>query len=51
LNEAASSVRIFRVGALRENDANRFHQCHGCVEVSNDEWDIAYERPRHPAPG
>jgi GNAT superfamily N-acetyltransferase len=51
LNEAPASVRIFRIGALRESDANRFYQRHGFVEVSNDEWDIAYERPRHPAPG
>jgi GNAT superfamily N-acetyltransferase len=51
LNEAPASVRIFRVGALRDCDANRFYQRHGFIEVSNDEWDIAYERPRHPAPG
>ncbi|MEP7102491.1 MAG: GNAT family N-acetyltransferase [Burkholderiales bacterium] len=44
-------VRMFRVGALRDSDANRFYQRHGFVKVSEDEWDIAYERPRHLAAG
>ena len=51
LNEAPNRVRLFRVGALRESDANRFYQRHGFVKVSEDEWDIAYERLHHPAPG
>ena len=51
LNSAPDDVKLFRVGALRDSDANRFYQRHGFVKVSEDEWDIAYERPRHPAPG
>ncbi len=48
---APDGVELFRVGALRDSDANRFYQRHGFVKVSEDEWDIAYERPRHLAPG
>ena len=51
LNEAPNRVRLFRVGALRESDANRFYQRHGFIKVSEDEWDIAYERLHPPAPG
>jgi ribosomal protein S18 acetylase RimI-like enzyme len=50
LNDAPNGVRLFRVGALRESDANRFYQRHGFVKVSEDEWDIAYERLHPPAP-
>ncbi len=39
-------IVLFRVGVPRDSDANRFYQRHGFVEVSNDDWDIAYERPR-----
>jgi len=46
LNSAPDGVKLFRVGALRDSDANRFYQRHGFVKVSEDEWDIAYERPR-----
>ncbi len=48
---APDAVGVFRVGALRDSDANRFYQRHGFVKVSEDEWDIAYERPRHAAAG
>ena len=51
LNEAPADVRLFRVGALRDSDANRFYQRHGFVPVSETEWDIAYERPHEPAAG
>jgi len=44
--EAPDGVDLFRVGALRDSDANRFYQRHGFVKVSEDAWDIAYERPR-----
>lgn len=47
LNSAPDGVKLFRVGALRDSDANRFYQRHGFVKTSEDEWDIAYERPRH----
>jgi GNAT superfamily N-acetyltransferase len=43
---APEGVALFRVGALRDSDANRFYRRHGFVKVSEDEWDIAYERPR-----
>ena len=43
---APEGVALFRVGALRDSDANRFYRRHGFVTVSEDEWDIAYERPR-----
>lgn len=39
------SVRLVRVGALRESDANRFYQRHGFLQVAETEWDIEYERP------
>ena len=49
---APGSVKLFRVGALRESDANRFYQRHGFVQVAESEWDIDHERPRHaPAAG
>ena len=52
LDSAPDGVELFRVGALRDSDANRFYQRHGFVKTSEDEWDIAYERPRHaPAAG
>ena len=51
LNSAPDGVKLFRIGALRDSDANRFYQRHGFVKVSEDEWDIAYERPRHLAAG
>jgi GNAT superfamily N-acetyltransferase len=51
LNDAPDGVKLFRVGALRGSEANRFYRRHGFVEVSEDAWDIAYERPRHPAAG
>jgi GNAT superfamily N-acetyltransferase len=51
LNEAPDAVDLFRVGALRESDANRFYQRHGFVKVCESDWDIAYERTRHPAAG
>ncbi len=51
LNSAPDGVKLFRVGALRDSDANRFYQRHGFVKISEDEWDIAYERPRHLAAG
>jgi GNAT superfamily N-acetyltransferase len=47
--EAPEGIRRFRVGALRESDANRFYRRHGFVEVSRGEWDIEYERPRQAA--
>ena len=47
LNDVPDAIELFRVGALRESDANRFYRRHGFVEVSEDAWDIAYERPRH----
>ena len=47
LNDAPDTIGSFRVGALRDSDANRFYQRHGFVKVSEDAWDIAYERPRH----
>jgi GNAT superfamily N-acetyltransferase len=50
-DDAPASVEVFRVGALRDSDANRFYRRHGFVQVSEDEWDIAYERPRHLAAG
>ena len=33
-----------RLGALRESRSNVFYQKHGFVAVSEDEWDIYYER-------
>lgn len=39
------SVRLVRVGALRESDANRFYQRHGFLQVAETEWDIECERP------
>ena len=47
LNDVPDAIKLFRVGALRESDANRFYRRHGFVKVSEDAWDIAYERPRH----
>lgn len=41
---APAGTRLFRVGALRDSDANRFYQRHGFAKVGEDEWDIAYER-------
>lgn len=49
-DEAPPQATRFRVGALRDSDANRFYLRHGFVKVSEDESDIAYERPRLPAP-
>lgn len=46
-DETAPSVACFRVDALKGSDANRFCERHGFVEVSEGEWDIAYERPRN----
>ena len=51
LNSAPDNVKLFCVGALRDGEANRFYQRHGFVKVSEDEWDIAYERPPHLAAG
>jgi GNAT superfamily N-acetyltransferase len=51
LNSAPVSVERFRVGALRGSEANRFYQRHGFVQVSADDWDIAYERPHPTAAG
>ena len=51
LNEAPPAVKLFRVGALRDSDANRFYQRHGFVQVSESEWEMAYERPHTPGPG
>jgi len=51
LNSAPDGVKLFRVGALRDSDANRFYRRHGFVKVSEDAWDIAYERPRQLAAG
>ena len=48
-NEAPPQATRFRVGALRDSDANRFYLRHDFAPVSEDEWDIAYERPRLPA--
>ena len=45
-NEAPPQATHFRVGALRDSDANRFYLRHGFVLVAEGEWDIAYERPR-----
>lgn len=42
---APASTAVFRVGALRESDANRFYRRQGFVAVSETEFDIAYERP------
>ena len=50
-DSALDGIEFFRVGALRESGANRFYQRHGFSKVSDDEWDIAYERPRHLAAG
>ena len=47
--EAPSQATRFRVGALRDSDANRFALRHGFVPVSEDESDLACERPRLPA--
>ena len=47
-NKAPPQATRFRVGALRDSDANRFYLRHGFALVSEDEWDIAYERPRWP---
>ena len=47
-DEAPSQAARFRVGALRDSDANRFYLRHGFAKVSEGEWDIAYERPRLP---
>ena len=51
LNSAPEDVKLFRVGALRDSDANRFYQRHGFVKISEDTWDITYERPCHLAAG
>lgn len=51
LNGAPPNVRLFRVGALRDSDANRFDRLHGFVPVSETEWDTAYERLPNPAAG
>lgn len=51
LNSAPLGVKLFRVGALRDSDANRFYRRHGFVKTAEDEWDIAYERPRLLAAG
>ena len=45
-SEAPDSVKLFRVGALRDSDANRFYHRHGFVKVIEDAWDIDYQRPR-----
>ncbi len=42
---APASTQVFRVGVLRESDADRFYRRHGFVAVSQTEFDIAYERP------
>ena len=34
-----------RIATMRES------QRHGFMKISEDEWDIAYERPRHLAAG
>lgn len=47
---APEHVGVFRVGALRDSDANRFYRRHGFVKVSEDDWDIAYERVRRAPP-
>jgi GNAT superfamily N-acetyltransferase len=49
-DEAPPQATRFRVGALRDSDANRFYLRQGFMKVSEDDWDIAYERPRLPAP-
>jgi ribosomal protein S18 acetylase RimI-like enzyme len=41
---APASTRVFRVGALRESDADRFYRRHGFVTVWETQFDIAYER-------
>ena len=46
--EAPAGVECFRVGALRDSDANRFYRRNGFVPVSESEFDIEYERPRRP---
>lgn len=46
LDSAPDGVATFRVGVLRDSDANRFYLRHGFTKVFEDEWDIAYERPR-----
>ena len=51
LGETPPAVELFRVGALRDSDANRIYRRHGFVKVSESEWDIAYERLHHPAAG
>ena len=45
-SDAPLGATRFRVGALRDSDANRFYLRHGFVKVSEDEWDVAYGRPR-----
>ena len=41
---APADVTTFRVGALKESDANRFYQRHGFRQVASSEFDIEYER-------
>ena len=48
-DEAPPQATRLRVGALRDSDANCFYLRNGFVKVSEDESDIAYERPRLPA--
>ena len=50
-DDAPVGIERFRVGALRGSDANRFYRRHGFVQVADDAWDIAYERPHHLATG
>jgi ribosomal protein S18 acetylase RimI-like enzyme len=44
LKDAPADVKLFRVGALRDSDANRFYQRHGFAKAAESEWDIDYER-------
>jgi GNAT superfamily N-acetyltransferase len=46
LIEAPNHVKLFRVGALRDSDANRFYRRHGFIQVAKTEWDIDYECQR-----
>jgi len=44
--ERSNASRIpIRLGALRGSKANNFYHFHGFEYVSEDEWDIYYERP------
>lgn len=42
---AETPGRTFRLGVLRESDANRFYPRFGFVETHREAWDIYYERP------